>query len=98
MFRHSLFSACLLAVSADSAAIDIHTVPVGNAGNGSHTDTGYGAVDYDYYIGTYEVTNSQYTAFLNATATADIYSLYNSNMSTSEHGGIERTGTDGSYS
>lgn len=98
MFHNSLFSAYLLAVSAASAAIDIHTVLVGNAGNDNDT-TGYGAVNYDYHIGTYEVTNSQYTAFLNATATTDIYSLYNSSMSTdSLNGGIERTGTDGSYS
>ncbi len=46
-----------------ASAVTIPTVPVGNAGNAADT-TGYGAVTYDYRIGTTEVTNAQYVAFL----------------------------------
>ena len=35
---------------------------VGNPGNDADS-TGYGAVDYSYNIGTYDVTVSQYVAF-----------------------------------
>ncbi len=50
--------------------ITIETVPVGNVGNAPDT-TGFGAVGYNYNIGRYEVTNSQYASFLNAVAAAD---------------------------
>jgi sulfatase modifying factor 1 len=83
----------LLAVSTVSAAIDIATVLVGDAGNANDT-TGYGGVSYDYHIGTYEVTNSQYTAFLNAVASTDTHGLYDSSM---RHG-IEQSGSSGSFS
>jgi formylglycine-generating enzyme required for sulfatase activity len=83
-------------------------VTVGNPGNAADT-TGYGAVGYTYNIGTYEVTAGQYTAFLNAVATAsDAYGLYNTNMGdTAPRMGelyagrgcnIQRTGTAGNYS
>jgi formylglycine-generating enzyme required for sulfatase activity len=51
---------------ADSVTIDWS--PVGNPGNAPDPATGslYGAVDYSYNIGTYDVTVSQYTAFLNS--------------------------------
>ena len=88
--------ALLLAASTASAAITIDTVFVGNAGNANDT-TGYGGVAYDYHIGTYEVTNSQYTAFLNAVAATDTHSLYNSNMGTNAFGGISQSGTTGSF-
>jgi formylglycine-generating enzyme required for sulfatase activity len=91
-----LLAAGLLAASSASAAIVIDTVFVGDAGNANDT-TGLGAVTYDYYIGTHEVTNSQYTAFLNAVAATDTYSLYNSNMDSSTHGGITQAGSSGSY-
>ena len=51
------------------ADITIETVPVGNPGNADDVVTGfgfYGAVDYVYNIGKYEVTAAQYTEFLNA--------------------------------
>ncbi len=80
---------------ADAANITIDTVPVGNAGN-APDDTGFGAVDYNYRIGTYEVTNAQYAAFLNAKAASDPLGLYSSEMS-GAFGGITRTGTSGSY-
>jgi formylglycine-generating enzyme len=69
----------LLGVSTVSANIAIATVPVGNPGNAADW-TGYGSVDYTFNIGEYDVTSSQYTAFLNAVAGVDTYCLYNSNM------------------
>ncbi|MCE5341311.1 MAG: SUMF1/EgtB/PvdO family nonheme iron enzyme [Planctomycetaceae bacterium] len=80
-------------------------VAVGDAGNvadtrlvrGAYT---FGAVNYDYGIGTYEVTNAQYATFLNSVAADDIYGLYNENMGSSSYayrGGITRSGSAGSY-
>ena len=40
----------------------------------------YGAVSYDYRIGTNEVTNAQYAEFLNAKAASDPLGLYNTSM------------------
>jgi sulfatase modifying factor 1 len=54
----SLLTALALAASAHAAVI-IEYVTVGDAGNAADT-TGYGAVAYEYRIGTYEVTNAQY--------------------------------------
>ena len=70
-------------------AVEIETVPVGNPGN-SPDNTGYGAVDYEYRIGKYEVTNAQYCAFLNAVAPngTDPYDLYSTDMADSSYGGI----------
>ena len=80
------------------AQITIPTVMVGNPNNAADS-YGYGAVGYSYAIGTYEVTTNQYTAFLNAVATTtDTYSLYHSNMGSSQYGGITRSGSSGSYS
>lgn len=88
----------LLAQTA-SALITVETVPVGNAGNAADTyfNTA-GAVGYDYNIGKYEVTLSQYTEFLNAVAKTDTYGLYNGNMGTELRvRGIARSGVSGSY-
>ncbi len=54
-------------------------------------------MNYGYQIGTYEVTNSQYTAFLSATASTDTHGLYNSDMNSSTHGGIQQSGTSGTF-
>jgi formylglycine-generating enzyme required for sulfatase activity len=70
--------------------ISLSLVTVGDAGNPPDA-TGYGGVDSEYRIGRYEVTNSQYAAFLNAVAAADTYELYNAAMS------IARAGSAGSY-
>jgi formylglycine-generating enzyme len=86
-----------LAVSAH-AQVTIDWVTVGNANNANDT-TGYGAVNYDYQIGKYDVTIGQYTEFLNAVATTDTYSLYNTSMGTDLNvAGISRSGDSGSYS
>src|SRR6185436_20371683 len=49
-----------------------------------------------YNIGSTEVTNAQYAAFLNAVAATDPNSLYNTDMAGS-FGGITRSGSSGSY-
>ncbi len=77
--------------------ITIETVRVRRAGNKPDT-TGYGRVDSNYGIGKYEITISQYTAFLNAVAASDPYRLYNPSLMTNPiNGGITRSGSDGSY-
>jgi len=87
---------CLIG-TAGAAQITYEEVTVGNPGNANDT-TGYGAVSYSYQIGKYDVTIGQYTAFLNAVAKSDPYSLYNSDLAPSSGGGISRSGTDGAYS
>ena len=78
-------------------AVTIDMVTVGNAGNANNT-TGYGRVVYDYQIGKYDVTIGQYTAFLNAVAATDTYSLYNGSMATNLNvAGIAQNGSSGSY-
>ncbi len=65
---------------------------VGNAGNAADSATGslYGAVAYAYQIGKYEVTNAQYTAFLNAVdpGGANTNGIYNNLMGADSLGGI----------
>lgn len=73
-----------------SADISIETILVGAAGNTADV-TGHGAVNYEYSIGKYEVSNSQYVAFLNTKATSDSFGLYDAGMD------ISRSGSDGSY-
>lgn len=79
--------------------VTIPTVPVGNIGNASEpTPNGpYGGVGYAYRIGTTEVTNAQYAAFLNAVAWDDTNSLYNTGMG-GAFGGITRSGPIGAFS
>jgi formylglycine-generating enzyme required for sulfatase activity len=89
--------AASVAPATSSAAVNIETVVVGNTGNGADT-TGYGAVDYEYRVGKYEVTAGQYCAFLNAVAKTDTHELYNTNMWTHSRGcKIQRDGSSGSY-
>ena len=78
--------------------VTISWAPVGNAGNAAEPQTGHGAVDYNYDIGTYDVTNSQYVAFLNSNdpTGANLLGLYNSNMNDATYGGIDNTGPIGS--
>jgi hypothetical protein len=75
-------------------------VYVGNAGNAANRD-GYGRVNYTYYIGKYEVTNSEYCEFLNAIAKTDTYRVFPTgipNSSTDPIRGIARSGIIGNYS
>jgi formylglycine-generating enzyme required for sulfatase activity len=75
-------------------------VPVGNAGNAADTN-GVGSVPYNYRIGEFDITASQYTAFLNAVAANDPYGLYSPDMGILAGGfnacGISQSGSPGSY-
>lgn len=86
-------------MSAARADMTYEMVTVGNPGNASDS-TGYGDVAYDYKIGKYEVTISQYCQFLNAVARDDTYYLYDypARMVTDLNtAGILRSGSPGSY-
>ncbi len=77
--------------------VSIDTVTVGDAGNSADT-SGYGAVGYEYRIGKYEVTISQYNTFLNSVASVTsasyIVDLWNPSMQTDLNiAGISRTGS-----
>ena len=81
-----------------AALVDYQLVRIGDAGNAADL-AGSGAVAGEFSIGKYEVTIGQYTAFLNAVAAADPYSLYNPAMAEAlAVAGIERSGSSGSYS
>ena len=76
-----------------------HFVNVGDPGNAADTGSyfpGYGAVNYNYQIGSFLVTNTEYIQFLNAVARTDTYGLYNTGM-VSNKGGIIRSGNSGAY-
>ncbi|MGA2501873.1 MAG: PEP-CTERM sorting domain-containing protein, partial [Tepidisphaeraceae bacterium] len=86
-----LLAAALVAFSVTLRAdtmIPMATVPVGDAGNAADTNTGslYGAVAYNYNIGTCDVTLSQYAAFLTSVASStDTYGLYNPSLGADSH-------------
>jgi formylglycine-generating enzyme len=88
-----------LLIASSASAVSMAWTPIGNPGNAADPTTGFGAVSYDYSIGTYDVTNAQYAEFLNAKAAAsDPLGLYNTNMgSSSSLGGITRSGVSGSF-
>ena len=69
---------------------------VGDVGN-LDDDTGYGGVEYGYWISKHYVTNTQYSEFLNAVAATDTNGLYHSGMTSHTRGGIIRDGSPGSY-
>jgi formylglycine-generating enzyme required for sulfatase activity len=60
----------------------------------------YGQVNYEYKIGKYAITNSQYAEFLNAIAsTVDEYTIYSTEMATDLRSGIDRISlSDGGFS
>lgn len=72
-------------------AVNIETVLVGNPGNppdmrylsADHNLDGVGAVNYEYRIGKYEVTNAQYVEFLNSVDPmgGNTFAIYNGGMS-----------------
>ena len=98
---HSILAAALFAALIPTSShadplVTIETVQVGDAGNPADT-TGYGAVASAFNIGKYEVTISQYAAFLNTVAaiTSDSYivNLWDSYMWTDANiAGISRSG------
>lgn len=90
-------AASFIVASAASAQVTMDWSTVGNADNAADPTTGFGSVGYEYRIGTYEVTNAQYAAFLNSVAASDPNGLYNTNMGSDARGGITRSGSDGAY-
>lgn len=61
----------MMAPSAFAERVTFDWVTVGDPGNsGDSTRGGHGGVDYVYRISKYEVTNNQFSEFLNATARA----------------------------
>ncbi|HTM53925.1 MAG TPA: hypothetical protein VL175_07830 [Pirellulales bacterium] len=85
-----LFAATSL-FAGQARAITIDTVPVHSANNAGDVQPfgTFGSVPYNYRIGTTEVTNAQYAAFLNAKAASDPLGLYNTSMAAGL-GGIAR--------
>ena len=86
-----------LSLLGQEPLVHIETVRISHPGNPADV-TGYGAVDYEYRLGKYEVSISAYTAFLNAGAATDPYMLYNPAMATDANvAGIIRSGENGNY-
>lgn len=75
---------------------------IGNSNN-TADNTGYGAVNYNFYIKKFCITNAEYAEFLNAIAQTDTYGLFSSFVSyvnsggSYDRGGITRTGSTGSF-
>jgi len=92
--RLLLLAAFLLCLAPAASAVTLDWVSVGDPGNACDTQAQgcFGAVAYGYQISETEVTNAQYTEFLNAKAVSDPLSLHTSGMS------ITRSGSSGSYS
>lgn len=87
-----LLCAGLLALASPSAwAVSFTWLDVGDANNSDDTATGFGGVAAEYRISSTEVTNAQYTEFLNAIAATDTFGVYDSNMD------ITQAGSSGSF-
>ena len=85
--------------------VDISWVTVDNAGNACDPQVGgcFGSVAAPYRTAKFEVSNAEYTEFLNAVAATDTNGLYATNMADPTqnifgYGGITRTGSSGNYS
>lgn len=92
---------CFAVLATSALASPPELVTVGDADNASDV-TGYGAIPYEYKIGKFEVTNEEYCEFLSAVAKSDPHGLYDSRMDewnpdADRWGGIERSGSPGSY-
>jgi sulfatase modifying factor 1 len=97
MLRLLAVAALLLAVPA-RAEVTLDWVTVGNPGNACDTQPQgcFGRVAKEYRIAKHEITNAQYTEFLNAVAATDTNALYRTSMAFGR-GGIQRSGSSGSY-
>jgi len=93
------FASCVavaLALAAtDAKAVTYSVLPVGNPGNSAVAGNGFGSVGYTFSMGSYEVTNAEYAAFLNSvdvtsgSSTINSLGLYSASMSTdTTNGGI----------
>ena len=86
------FAVVIAMTPVASHSVEIEMVTVGDPWNPPDT-SGYGTVRNVYYIGKYEVTNAEYSEFLNAVAAgADPNDLYDNKMGSGISGGILRTG------
>ncbi len=91
-----VLTACLLCVVtalSPASAVQFDWVHVGDAGNFAGPEVSgrtLGAVDHEYRIGKYEVTNAQYTVFLNAKdpSGSNSLALYSTGMASDASGGI----------
>jgi len=79
-------------VSSAIADVNMSWTSIGNVGNAADPSTGYGSVNHAYKIGTYEVTNAQYVAFLNAKGSSNSAGIFSSSMVN-----ITQSGSSGSY-
>lgn len=108
--RRAVFFLVLVGlVSGRASAATISTVLIGNPGNagelsgesagalGYGPDAIVGAVPYNFRMGKYEVTNTEYAEFLEWKAKSDPLFLYDLNMGNDAQGGIMRSGTNGNY-
>jgi len=90
--------ALALLASPAAATVDIDWVPIVNPRNPADSQvmtdgtSGYGAVNYAYYISKYETSNAEYALFLNSVAGADPNGLYPGG------GPIVRSGSPGFFS
>jgi hypothetical protein len=93
--RVSSFVAACLLLQVSAWAVSVDWVTVGDPGNlcDQQGQGCFGAVDYEYRIAQFEVTNAQYAEFLNAKAVSDPLGLYNTSMG----GSITRIGLSGNY-
>ena len=89
--KTTVLTIATLAIGCHTAKCEVtfDWATVGNPGNADDT-TGLGGIDYTYRISKYEVTNSQYTEFLNAVDPYGFNSLglYDPKMSSNASGGI----------
>jgi len=85
------------AVAGTDPQTGIEMVVVGAPGNAPDPSSGLGAVAMPFRVGAFEVTNAEYVEFLNAVAADDPNGLYDTLMTTSDRGGIERTGAPGAW-
>lgn len=77
--------------------LPIEFVSIGDPNN-PRTSFGKGGVSYEYQISKYEITNAEYSAFLNSVAVeSDVYGLFSPVMQEHFFGGIIRTEKDGQY-
>jgi formylglycine-generating enzyme len=103
VIARGFWAATMIALPVTARAINMDLVTVGNPGNAAYHGNSVGdlgAVAYTYKIGTYEVTNAQYCAFLNAKLPniadpdtgsllpSDIHGLYDPQMESQVYGGI----------
>jgi hypothetical protein len=101
------FAVALIVLSVSNVAIAqdgivaIDWVTVENPGNACdpQPEGCFGSVAYSYRISRHEVTNAQYSIFLNAVGRTDTHDLYNPDMAIPDYqGGITRSGDPGNFS